>query len=154
MDKALGNSPNTSKELISFVKDRPGHDKRYAIDASKIHTELGWSPSVKFEEGLEKTISWYTDILGCAIGRQHKRWVDFDFFGHQISAHLSLEAKKSMARNKVDSKNIPVRHFGIILDKKEWEFLAQKLIDINIEFIVAADNPPIDQIISEQSITG
>ena len=61
MDKALGNSPNTSKELISFVKDRPGHDKRYAIDASKIHTELGWSPSVKFEEGLEKTISWYLE---------------------------------------------------------------------------------------------
>jgi len=61
MDKALGNSPKTSKELISFVKDRPGHDKRYAIDASKIHTELGWSPSVKFEEGLEKTISWYLE---------------------------------------------------------------------------------------------
>ena len=61
MDKALGNSTNTSKELISFVKDRPGHDKRYAIDASKIHTELGWSPSVKFEEGLEKTISWYLE---------------------------------------------------------------------------------------------
>jgi dTDP-glucose 4,6-dehydratase len=43
------------------VKDRPGHDKRYAIDASKINKELGWAPSVTFEEGLEKTIDWYLD---------------------------------------------------------------------------------------------
>ena len=47
------------RELITFVKDRPGHDLRYAIDASKINKELGWSPSVTFEEGLELTIEWY-----------------------------------------------------------------------------------------------
>jgi dTDP-glucose 4,6-dehydratase len=45
--------------LISYIKDRPGHDKRYAIDATKIHKELGWKPSVTFEQGLEKTIDWY-----------------------------------------------------------------------------------------------
>jgi dTDP-glucose 4,6-dehydratase len=45
--------------LITYVKDRPGHDLRYAIDASKINKELGWKPSVTFEEGLEKTIDWY-----------------------------------------------------------------------------------------------
>ena len=49
----------TSQELITFVKDRPGHDKRYAIDASKIENELGWRPSVTFEEGLKQTIDWY-----------------------------------------------------------------------------------------------
>ncbi len=59
MDQALGRSAGESAALITFVKDRPGHDKRYAIDASKIKNELGWEPSVTFEQGLEKTIAWY-----------------------------------------------------------------------------------------------
>lgn len=59
MDKKLGRNPGTSEELITFVKDRPGHDLRYALDATKINAELGWKPSVTFEEGLEKTIDWY-----------------------------------------------------------------------------------------------
>ncbi|MDW8273622.1 MAG: dTDP-glucose 4,6-dehydratase [Chitinophagales bacterium] len=59
MDKKLGRAPGESEKLITFVKDRPGHDRRYAIDATKIHRELGWKPSVTFEEGLEKTIDWY-----------------------------------------------------------------------------------------------
>jgi len=59
MDKKLGRKEGTSEKLITFVKDRPGHDLRYAIDASKINKELGWKPSVTFEEGLEKTIDWY-----------------------------------------------------------------------------------------------
>lgn len=61
MDKKLNRSEGTSDKLITFVKNRPGHDLRYAIDASKINTELGWKPSVTFEEGLEKTIEWYFD---------------------------------------------------------------------------------------------
>lgn len=59
MDGKLGRREGTSEELITYVKDRPGHDLRYAIDASKINKELGWKPSVTFEEGLEKTINWY-----------------------------------------------------------------------------------------------
>ena len=59
MDIKLNNKKGTSIKLISFVKDRPGHDLRYAIDASKINQELGWSPSVTFEEGLKITIDWY-----------------------------------------------------------------------------------------------
>jgi dTDP-glucose 4,6-dehydratase len=59
MDRKLGRSQGSSRELITYVKDRPGHDLRYAIDASKINTELGWKPSVTFEEGLEKTVDWY-----------------------------------------------------------------------------------------------
>ncbi len=59
MDQKLGREEGSSARLITFIKDRPGHDKRYAIDASKIHEELGWKPSVTFEEGLEKTIDWY-----------------------------------------------------------------------------------------------
>jgi len=61
MDEKLGNEPGTSDQLITYVKDRPGHDRRYAIDASKINKELGWKPSVTFEEGLKQTIDWYFD---------------------------------------------------------------------------------------------
>lgn len=59
MDSKLGRTPGTSAQLITYVKDRPGHDLRYAIDASKINKELGWTPSVTFEQGLEITVDWY-----------------------------------------------------------------------------------------------
>ena len=59
MDKRLGRKKGASESLITYVKDRPGHDKRYAIDASKINSELGWEPSLQFEEGLNKTVDWY-----------------------------------------------------------------------------------------------
>jgi dTDP-glucose 4,6-dehydratase len=61
MDSKLGRSKGESEKLITYVKDRPGHDLRYAIDASKIKDELGWKPSVTFEEGLKETIDWYLD---------------------------------------------------------------------------------------------
>lgn len=59
MDKKLGRVSGESEKLITYVKDRPGHDLRYAIDATKINKELGWKPSVTFEQGLEKTIDWF-----------------------------------------------------------------------------------------------
>jgi dTDP-glucose 4,6-dehydratase len=59
MDRKLGREKGESRKLISFVKDRAGHDMRYAIDASKIKRDLDWEPSVKFEEGLENTVDWY-----------------------------------------------------------------------------------------------
>lgn len=61
MDEKLERPKGASEELIAFVNDRPGHDLRYAIDASKLHDELGWEPSVTFEEGLAKTIDWYLE---------------------------------------------------------------------------------------------
>lgn len=59
MDKKLGREEGESEKLITFVTDRPGHDHRYAIDATKLTTELGWQPSVTFEQGIEKTVDWY-----------------------------------------------------------------------------------------------
>ena len=59
MDEKLGRTKGDSRQLISYVKDRAGHDLRYAIDATKLQNELGWEPSLQFEEGLSKTIDWY-----------------------------------------------------------------------------------------------
>lgn len=67
MDKKLGRSQGASRELITFVKDRAGHDLRYAIDATKINQELGWAPSLQFEEGIDKTIDWYL---------AHEKWLN------------------------------------------------------------------------------
>ena len=67
LDEKLDRSKGTSRQLITFVKDRAGHDLRYAIDANKIQSELGWSPSVTFEQGLSKTIDWYL---------QNKLWLE------------------------------------------------------------------------------
>ena len=67
MDEKLNRSKGTARELITFVRDRPGHDRRYAIDASKLKNELGWTPSIKFEEGFRMTIEWYLD---------NKAWVE------------------------------------------------------------------------------
>lgn len=61
MDEKLGRETGTADKLITYIKDRPGHDRRYAIDATKLNKELGWYPSVTFEEGLSKTIDWYLE---------------------------------------------------------------------------------------------
>ncbi|MEJ6506285.1 MAG: dTDP-glucose 4,6-dehydratase [Crocinitomicaceae bacterium] len=61
MDEKLGRKSGESEKLITYVKDRAGHDKRYAIDATKLENELGWKPSITFEEGLSKTVDWYLD---------------------------------------------------------------------------------------------
>jgi dTDP-glucose 4,6-dehydratase len=64
MDEKLGREKGSSEKLITYVKDRPGHDRRYAIDATKINKKLGWKPSVTFEEGLSQTIDWYLQNTG------------------------------------------------------------------------------------------
>jgi dTDP-glucose 4,6-dehydratase len=61
MDQKLGRPEGTSAQLITYVKDRAGHDLRYAIDATKLNKELGWEPSLQFEEGLTKTVDWYLE---------------------------------------------------------------------------------------------
>jgi dTDP-glucose 4,6-dehydratase len=67
VDKMLGRDKGSSNKLITYVKDRAGHDLRYAIDSTKLKNELGWEPSLQFEEGIEKTVRWYLD---------NKKWID------------------------------------------------------------------------------
>ena len=59
MDEKLGRDAGESEKLITYVKDRAGHDMRYAIDSGKLKTELGWQPSLQFEQGLSETVDWY-----------------------------------------------------------------------------------------------
>ena len=86
---------------------------------------------------INKTIEWYVDILNCSIGRQSKLWVDFDFFGHQISAHKISEELLDSETNHVDGHNIPSRHFGIVMKMEEWKNLVDKLNRKNIKFIIS-----------------
>jgi dTDP-glucose 4,6-dehydratase len=76
-DEKLGRDKGESEKLITYVKDRPGHDRRYAIDATKISKELGWKPSVTFEEGLSQTIDWYlqnTDWLNNVTSGEYQNY--------------------------------------------------------------------------------
>ena len=85
---------------------------------------------------IQETIKWYTTILDCSIGRQDEKWVDFNFFGHQISAHKIDLEETELTTNPVDGHNIPSRHFGIVLNMKDWKFLSKKLKSNNVSFVI------------------
>lgn len=87
-------------------------------------------------KNLEQTRRFYHDLLGCEIGRSAEKWMDFDFFGHQLSAHVKPDEVKNAATNPVDGDNVPVRHFGVILDWQQWHDLAEKLKKQKIKFII------------------
>ncbi len=82
---------------------------------------------------LKETEIWYTDILGCTIGRQSNDWIDFDFFGHQIVAHLS-DNIENIQTNDVDDEDVPCRHFGIILTLDEWKNLVSIIKEKDLHF--------------------
>ncbi|MEM9832476.1 MAG: VOC family protein [Bacteroidota bacterium] len=85
---------------------------------------------------LIDTRQFYEDLLGCSVGRTSERWIDFNFYGHQISAHLKPEEVMKAQTNEVDGDQVPVRHFGAILDMETWEKLAGRLKEANINFII------------------
>ena len=85
---------------------------------------------------IEETKSFYKKHFNCEIGREDKKWVDFDFYGHQLSAHLRPEELKNTKKNSVDGKDVPVRHFGVILAGETWHQLSSKLKENNIDFII------------------
>ena len=88
---------------------------------------------------LNEARAFYGALLGCPEGRSSDEWVDFDFFGHQIVAHLSPNEVGHKAHNQVDGEAVPVRHFGAILSMEQWKALAAKLQDHNVAFIIAPD---------------
>ena len=79
---------------------------------------------------------FYGDLLGCAEGRSAATWVDFDFYGHQIVAHLAPEECGHKATSAVDDHEVPVRHFGAILPMAEWEALAARLKGAGVSFVI------------------
>ena len=85
---------------------------------------------------IESTRRFYTVILGCNVGRSCETWIDFDFFGHQLSAHVQQDELTPAKTNTVDGEEISVRHFGIILDRESWEILKQNLDEHSVDFIV------------------
>lgn len=80
--------------------------------------------------------AFYGDVLGCSEGRASERWVDFDFFGHQISCHLADETTPAPAVNPVDGDAVPVPHFGVILELPEWRALRAHLEASGLEFVL------------------
>lgn len=87
-------------------------------------------------ENLAHARAFYGDLLGCREGRSTKDWVDFNFFGHQIVAHLSPPEDGHKGLNCVDGEQVPVRHFGVILSLAEWQELARKLTEKGIRFLI------------------
>tara|TARA_B100000287_G_scaffold220353_1_gene207826 strand:+ start:354 stop:770 length:417 start_codon:yes stop_codon:yes gene_type:complete len=85
---------------------------------------------------IEETKSFYKKHFNCEIGREDKKWVDFDFYGHQLSAHLRPEELQNTKKNSVDGKDVPVRHFGVILEWDTWHQLSSNLKENNIDFII------------------
>ncbi len=79
---------------------------------------------------------FYGDLLGCAEGRSAPNWVDFDFYGHQVVAHLAPEECGHRKTSAVDGHDVPVRHFGAILPMDDWEALARKLTQAGVDFII------------------
>jgi extradiol dioxygenase family protein len=79
---------------------------------------------------------FYGELLGCPEGRSSDEWIDFNFYGHQIVAHLAPGETGASARNAVDGHGVPVRHFGIVLPMSEWEALAAKLKARGTAFVI------------------
>ena len=80
--------------------------------------------------------AFYGELLGCREGRSSHDWVDFDFFGHQIVAHLTASGPENKAHNVVDGEEVPVRHFGVILTVPKWKELAENLQAHGVNFII------------------
>jgi uncharacterized protein len=79
---------------------------------------------------------FYGQLLGCPEGRSAEHWVDFDFFGHQIVAHLAPGAVRARASNAVDGDDVPVPHFGAVLPMADWKQLAERLVADGVDFVI------------------
>lgn len=87
-------------------------------------------------DDLAKARAFYGELLGCSEGRSSPEWVDFNFYGHQIVAHLAPGEAGHRRTSAVDGDNVPVRHFGAILPTKEWQALADRLVRAGVKFVI------------------
>ncbi|MCK5367571.1 MAG: VOC family protein [Cyclobacteriaceae bacterium] len=87
-------------------------------------------------KSITATKMFYNEVLGCPVGRKSDQWIDFDFFGNQISAHLYPEMEPDDKTSNVDDVQVPLQHFGVILENKTWQELAEKLKVAGVEFII------------------
>jgi extradiol dioxygenase family protein len=85
---------------------------------------------------LESTEHFFVDVLGCRVGRRAELWIDFDFWGHQISAHVRPEELRAAHTNEVDGDAVPVRHFGVVLTMEQWHELADRLQQRDVDFLI------------------
>ena len=85
---------------------------------------------------IAETEAFFVSLLGCKVGRRAERWIDFDFFGHQLSAHLVDGDLSAAETNPVDGQKVPSRHFGAILEWQAWHDLSHKLQQANISFLI------------------
>ena len=85
---------------------------------------------------LEKSRNFYKNILGCEEGRSSNHWVDFNFFGHQLVIHFKEKESDDTKTNPVDGKNVPIPHFGVILEWNDFQDFSKKLIEKKINFII------------------
>src|SRR5688572_14231834 len=108
---------------------RGGHAKTRRMDIPRFHLAFP-------VRDLAEARAFYGGLLSCPEGRSSEAWVDFDFYGHQIVAHLAPEALGGGATNPVDGHDVPVRHFGAILTLPQWEALAETLKAAGTKFVI------------------
>ncbi len=80
--------------------------------------------------------AFYSGIMGCAQGRRSDKWIDFDFYGHQLVTHLAPEECGRAQTNRVDGQSVPVKHFGVILAPEDWRALADRFRAVDTDFII------------------
>ena len=85
---------------------------------------------------VELARSFYRDVMGCAEGRSDDKWVDFNFYGHQLVIHYKEKSQENQSSNPVDGHDVPIPHFGLILEWSDWEILRDKLLQHQIKFII------------------
>lgn len=88
-------------------------------------------------DDLDAATVFYCDLLGCGTGRTASRWIDLNFFGHQVTLHLVDAAAKLSDSNAVDGDKVPVRHFGIVMETNKWLALAARLKAANADFLIS-----------------
>lgn len=85
---------------------------------------------------LDAAREFYGQVLGCREGRSSEQWIDFDLYGHQIVAHLKPDSESESVSNPVDGHEVPIPHFGVVLQRKDWDALAERVRDAGVEFVI------------------